>query len=139
MPPKPPNSRRDGRTLLVAILVLILLAPMGYYVAMGGVGARASEGEPFLEPPDPPDPECDRCVGNMTAAEMRTEHWQYLHRIREDVVRFGKRTEHGLDSCRTCHKSRERFCDRCHNTVSLTPDCFGCHNYQEPELDPSHG
>jgi hypothetical protein len=44
-------------------------------------------------------------------------------------VRHGKRGEVCLSKCGECHKSRERFCDRCHNAVSLTPDCFGCHYY----------
>lgn len=129
MPEKAPNGRRDGRALLVPILVLILLAPLGYYVVAGGVGARAPEGELFLEPPEPPDPKCDRCVGNRTAEEMRLYHWEYLHRIREDVVRYGNRTDDGIDTCKNCHRSRTRFCDRCHDAVSLKPDCFGCHNY----------
>jgi len=129
MSPKAPDSRRDGSTRLVAILVLILLTPLGYYVVAGGVGARGLAGEPFLEPAAPPDPAVERCIGNRTAQEMRFEHWGYLHQARENAVRYGKRTKEGLDSCKNCHKSRERFCNRCHDAVSVKPDCYGCHNY----------
>jgi len=34
-----------------------------------------------------------------------------------------------LQDCRICHESRAEFCDRCHEAVNLTPDCWNCHDY----------
>jgi hypothetical protein len=79
----------------------------------------------FLERPDP---KYDRCL--KETRYMRYHHWELLRGIREDIVRYGQREEDiGLYRCRECHTSRERFCNRCHDAVSLTPDCFDCHYY----------
>jgi hypothetical protein len=59
----------------------------------------------------------------------------YLKEIREEYVRYGIREAEGITSCKNCHTSRERFCDRCHNIADLTIDCFGCHYY--PETAPA--
>ena len=31
------------------------------------------------------------------------------------------------DTCMGCHKSKERFCDRCHEYSDVTPPCWECH------------
>ena len=49
--------------------------------------------------------------------------------LREEAVRYGRRGELSLNKCIECHGSREAFCNRCHEAVSLEPDCFGCHDY----------
>jgi len=60
---------------------------------------------------------------------MPYHHWTLLREVRNEVVRDGVRGEISLDRCRGCHPGRERFCNRCHEAVSLAPDCFGCHYY----------
>ncbi|MFC2085001.1 cytochrome C, partial [Bacteroidota bacterium] len=60
---------------------------------------------------------------------MRHHHWELLRTIREEVVRYGKRGEINLKKCQECHTSRERFCNKCHDAVSMKPDCYGCHYY----------
>ena len=117
----PPRSRRSA--FLVVLPVLILLVPLGYSVVYS-LFAPAEVSGPFLEMPDPKHEEC---VKDTTY--MRFHHWELLRGIREEVVRYGKRTEIGLKKCRECHTSRERFCDRCHEAVSMNPDCYGCHYY----------
>ena len=57
-----------------------------------------------------------RCAIDIVAAPLQ-------------VVRYGIRGEIGLKKCKECHTSRERFCTKCHEAVSLTPDCYGCHYY----------
>ncbi len=127
MPEKAANGLGgNGRGLLVLILVLIMAAPLGYYVVRAAVALAGDPAGEFLESPVTED---HKCVWNMTAGEVRLHHWEQLNRIREDVVRHGKRDVEGLNGCRRCHQSRENFCDRCHNRVGLTPDCFHCHNY----------
>ncbi len=125
MPGKTAFSRLKSRPILIAlILVLIILFPLGYSIVARAIPQGTEASELFLERPDPKH---ERCVEETIY--MRFHHWELLRGIREEVVRYGKRGEIGLNKCRDCHTSRERFCDACHNSVSLTPDCFGCHYY----------
>jgi hypothetical protein len=119
-----------GPALLASILVPVLLVPLGYSLVRGVI----AQGQ---EPPERPDPiHGSRCVvdearGITTNRDMRLKHWELLLGIREGAVRYGERGKINLGMCRECHTSRERFCDRCHNAVSLTPDCFHCHYYPD--------
>jgi hypothetical protein len=111
------------RAILVALIVLAILFPLGYSI-IGRVIAHAEPAEVFLERPDAKYKECVR-----ETEFMRYHHWELLRAIREEVVRYGYREDIGLKKCGECHTSRERFCDACHNAVSMTPDCWGCHYY----------
>lgn len=102
---------------------MILLVPLGYSVVYS-LFTPAEVSAPFLEMPDPKHEECVK-----DTAYMRFHHWELLREIREEVVRYGKRTDIGLKKCQECHTSRERFCNRCHEAVSMKPDCYGCHYY----------
>jgi len=120
------NKLLGGRGTLVAVglPVLIILFPFGYSLASFVAARGVSTPQPFLERPDA---QYDKCVAETDF--MRLHHWEMLRGIREEIVRYGMRGEVGLKNCADCHTSRERFCDRCHNAVSMTPDCFGCHYY----------
>ena len=101
---------------------------LGYAVELGLAGVRTFiHSEPFLERPDEKYKECVR-----DTEFMRLHHWELLRAVREEVVRYGHRGDIGISKCRECHVSREGFCNRCHNSVNLYPDCFGCHYYPEP-------
>jgi hypothetical protein len=119
--PEPPDQRRIAITVIV---ILIILVPFGYSVVDRVVAQDPDPAELFLERPDP---QHKACVEDTEY--MRYHHWELLRRTREEVVRFGVRGEVDLNRCRDCHTSRERFCSRCHEATSLTPDCFGCHYY----------
>jgi hypothetical protein len=117
-------QRRTGRALLVAVPLLILVVPIVYSI-VSSMRAQAAPVPPeFLEMPDPQHEECVRDTDYM-----RFHHWELLRAVREEVVRYGMRENPGLLECRRCHTSRERFCNRCHEAVSLYPDCWGCHYY----------
>ena len=69
---------------------------------------------------------------------MRANHMDLLNTWRDEVVREGKRTYHNeLDgqkynkslsnTCLHCHRSKEKFCDECHNFMGVTPYCWDCH------------
>ena len=109
--------------IAVGVLALLVL-PLAYSVVSHLVARATVAPAGLLERPDP---EHERCLEDT--AYMRFHHWELLRRVREEVVRYGARGEVGLKRCMECHKSRERFCDRCHESVSLSPDCFGCHHY----------
>lgn len=119
--PEPPDPRR---TMLTVVIILAILIPFGYSVVDRVVAQGPDPAELFLEYPDP---QYTACVEDTEY--MRYHHWELLRRTREEVVRFGVRGEVDLNRCRDCHTSRERFCNRCHDATSLTPDCFGCHYY----------
>jgi len=68
---------------------------------------------------------------------MRTNHMRLLDVWRNAVVRDnlfiytasdGKQYEMNLHrTCMGCHKSRERFCKRCHDYNDVAPPCWDCH------------
>ncbi|NQT13563.1 MAG: hypothetical protein HQ582_12495 [Planctomycetes bacterium] len=138
MPGKAASSRAgSGQTLLAAALVVIILCPFGYHVVAriaggvvglvrGVVSDGAEPAGPFLEKADTDQ---ETCIRGMSALEMRLHHWEHLKTIREEFVRHGHRSKDGLRNCKDCHTSRAEFCDKCHNAVTLTPDCWQCHNY----------
>ena len=115
----------NPKAAIVAIPILIVLFPLAYSVVCCGF----SSPQPFLEKPDEKH---EKCVKDT--AYMRFHHMDLLKRVRDEVVREGREGEVELDGCRECHPSRERFCNRCHDAVNLTPDCFRCHHY--PERSP---
>ncbi len=121
-----------GKTIvLVTLPIVVILAPLAH-----SVYDRVSAGEtpteaPFLEYP------ADREGGCVRDTEyMRFHHWELLREVRDASVRDGARGGITLSGCRDCHPSRDRFCNRCHEAVSLQPDCFGCHYYP---ADPASG
>jgi hypothetical protein len=122
METKPKLSSKSAYLALAAIL--IVLFPLGYSVASSLFSQGADPSGLFLERPDAVHESCVR-----ETEFMRFHHWELLRGIREEVVRYGIRGEVGLHNCRDCHESRERFCNRCHEAVSLFPDCFDCHYY----------
>ena len=122
-----------GQARLVVIIAVLILVPLGFSVVSQVASNTPESSTDFLERPDPKYEECIR-----EASYMRFHHWEHLREVREEVVRFGIRNkvdlngisvETGLSGCPECHKSRERFCDQCHNAASVIPDCFGCHYY----------
>ncbi|MEJ2589283.1 MAG: sulfate reduction electron transfer complex DsrMKJOP subunit DsrJ [Deltaproteobacteria bacterium] len=88
-----------------------------------------------------PFPELELPVGEKkcveSAAYMRTDHMRLLHAWRTAVVRDhlfvytstdGRRFEMNLHkTCMGCHKSRDRFCTRCHDYNDVSPPCWECH------------
>lgn len=115
---------KTGRARWVAILAVLILVPLAFSVVEKAPRNQADSSDDFLEKPDPKYEDCIR-----EAKYMRFHHWELLRGVREEVVRYGKRSDVGLLKCSECHTSRERFCDKCHEAASLTPDCFGCHYY----------
>ena len=120
-----PTEKGQARwVIIVAVLVFVPLAfSVALHISPDSTESSVSS-ESFLEMPDPQYEDCVR-----ETYYMRHQHWVLLRSVREEVVRYGKRGDIGLSKCSECHTSRERFCDRCHEAASLTPDCFGCHYY----------
>jgi len=68
---------------------------------------------------------------------MKSSHMKMLDEWRDSVVRDGNRVYvNGAGkqylmslqvTCMKCHTSREKFCDRCHNYLNVSPGCWDCH------------
>ena len=118
------TSNNKSSTAIALIPILIILCPL-LYSLFSFISAKGDQvSEPFYERPDAKYIECVR-----ETEYMRHHHWELLRAVREDVVRYGKRGEISLKGCQKCHTSRETFCNRCHEAVSMYPDCYGCHYY----------
>lgn len=101
--------------------ILALLAVLG---TLGPLGSEsAAQSDLGLE-----EPKGGKCI--MEEDQMRRTHMDFLRHKRAITVREGVRVkEESLLNCISCHPSRTKFCDRCHDYVGVSPDCFDCHNY----------
>lgn len=123
--------------VLVALPIVVILAPFGYSLYSHVFARDVQETRPFLELPAEPNEGCVR-----DTEYMRFHHWELLREVRDLAMRHGVRGEISLDRCRECHPNRDRFCNQCHVSVSLQPDCFGCHYYPASPASgtaPAHG
>jgi len=119
---------RDKGPILAGLIVFLALVtfPIWFDLASG------EEGKPpeLVLPPGGGE-----CVAET--AFMRTDHMQLLTEWRDDVVRRndriyttgdGRRYYKSLSgTCMSCHADKEKFCDRCHDYVGVTPYCWDCH------------
>jgi hypothetical protein len=135
-----------GKVLIgLAIFVIAALSIVGYNATMGDSDVFRTEGK--LGPEKPVGHE--KCVKDL--AYMQTSHMVLLNQWRDEVIREGKRelvkTEGGemvekslQNGCLSCHTSREKFCDRCHEYANVDPYCWDCHlaPNQEPAGKEAH-
>lgn len=76
-----------------------------------------------------------QCIRDI--AYMRSSHMDLLNEWRDDVVRRGERIYTAEDgrkfvmslqnTCMGCHTDKARFCDQCHDYLSVKPYCWDCH------------
>jgi len=116
-----------GKVILGIIVFLALITfPIWYNVANGKAGytpelERAAHG--------------DNCVRD--SAWMTGNHMDLLNQWRDEVVRQNSRYETGPDEVTDeksisytsldCHQNKDKFCDRCHDYMGVTPYCWDCH------------
>ncbi len=118
---------KKSRSFLVAgAIAAVLAAPFA--------ASYFGERRPALPKPELPraGKECVR-----PAAEMRERHMILLNRWRDDAVRRGLRGEITVGgaayrksltgACIKCHGEKEKFCDRCHASLAVSPVCWRCH------------
>lgn len=118
------STKQESSGFISAIPLIIILFPLLFSVFSFVFAQQPADDTAFLEMPAAQYTECVK-----ETEYMRHHHWELLRAVREDVVRYGKRSDISLRKCRDCHTSREDFCMKCHTATSLTPDCFGCHYY----------
>ncbi len=121
----------DGGKITAGLVLFVVLAvsPFLYNMTVGESAAR-----PELELPDKSvHPNCVAPV-----EQMRASHMDLLNDWRDRVVRDGDRiytapdgTEYEMslsNTCLDCHANKEKFCDRCHGYLDVSPYCWDCHN-----------
>jgi hypothetical protein len=127
------TDRERGQVNVAFVAIAVILLPFLYSTGVHLLGPEEQVIEEFLEPAAGGDTDRMReertCVDGRPAAFMRYHHWEFLKDLRDDVLRDGNRGGIRLQDCRQCHESRAAFCDRCHEAVNLTPDCWNCHSY----------
>ncbi|RLB59000.1 MAG: cytochrome C [Deltaproteobacteria bacterium] len=134
----------------LVIFVAGLTFPFWFTLAAGQADYR----------PDPERPTGQKhCVEDT--AYMKAWHMDLLDHWRDEVVRNGQRVylpdkrwpcsrdedctggfcQQGIcrydmsltNNCLECHRSRARFCDRCHDYLEVKPYCWDCHLAPEEE------
>jgi hypothetical protein len=124
-----------NNTGIAVLAILIILIPFGYSLVAAVFASGADETELFLEKPDAM---YTKCVEDTEY--MRYHHWELLRQVRDEVVREGVKTwKFGLDDCWTCHTSRQRFCDQCHNASNVQLLCFNCHYDPDAPSEEARG
>jgi hypothetical protein len=127
----------NGGPIVLGILVFLAIALFPFYNNMGKVNAKP---EPKTD--TPVILEYEKVNGKKECVEtkeyMRAEHMQILNQWRDSVVRDyyrgykstanGKRWNMSLQNgCMQCHSNKKKFCDECHNYLSVKPFCWDCH------------
>jgi hypothetical protein len=112
--------------VIIGIIIFILFFTMPFWLNFGKAKA--------LPKPEIPS-DTKECVESREY--MRAYHMKMLldwrdKKVREGQVYYinsqGKFFKMSLqNTCMKCHKSVEKFCDRCHSTISAHPDCWRCH------------
>ena len=127
----------DVGKIFIGILVFAAIAAFPFYYNIGRVNAKP---EPKFD--TPAIQEWEKQYGKKECVESkefrRAEHMQLLNNWRDTVVRQDnrgylsssnhKRFNMSLqNSCMNCHSNKKKFCDECHNYMSVKPYCWDCH------------
>ncbi|MBS1128337.1 MAG: cytochrome c family protein [Nitrospirae bacterium] len=127
----------NGGPIFIGIVVFLAVALFPFYSNVGKVNAKP---EPKTD--TPAILEYEKLNGKKECVEskewMRGEHMQLLNQWRDSVVRDDnrgyvstanhKRFNMSLQNgCMQCHSNKKKFCDECHNYLSVKPYCWDCH------------
>jgi len=127
----------DGGKIILGLLVFVAIALFPFYYQGGKASAKP---EPKTD--TPAIQEYEKLNGKKECVEskewMRGEHMQLLNQWRDSVVRDDnrgyvstanhKRFNMSLQNgCMQCHSNKKKFCDECHNYLSVKPYCWDCH------------
>lgn len=119
--------RDKGRIYLGLIVFLVLVTvPIWFNLFAGGESER-----PELVLPEGET----ACI--LPTEFMREDHMNLVMDWRDEVVRSGDRIFAADDgrryyksltaTCLGCHDQKDKFCDRCHDYLSVKPYCWDCH------------
>ena len=127
----------NGGPIFLGIVVFLAIALFPFY---NNFGKTNKAPEPKTD--TPAILEYEKTNGKKECVEskewMRAEHMQLLNQWRDSVVRDyyrgyksntnGKRWNMSLQNgCMQCHSNKKKFCDECHDYLSVKPFCWDCH------------
>ncbi|GBD98953.1 hypothetical protein BMS3Abin07_00984 [bacterium BMS3Abin07] len=128
----------DGGKILIGIIIFLAVATFPIYSNFGKVIKKP---DPKLDTPVIQKMKVKECV--EPKEYMRKDHMQLLISWRDAALRDGDRiykSTSGKDyhislqnSCLKCHSNKKKFCDECHNYVSVKPYCWDCHFAKKEE------
>ena len=118
----------DGGKIVLGLAVFVLLFTFPFWYNIG----NAAYTKPKLELPK----DAKECVEKTEW--MRAEHMQLLNEWRDEAIREGHHTYKNMvtgkvykkslsKTCLKCHAQKDKFCDRCHESLSVHPYCWDCH------------
>jgi len=123
---------RDREKILLGTAVALVVLTLPFWWNAGRAHAAP---QPELDTPTIAALPVRECVESK--AYMRANHMKLLHEWRDAVVRRnarayvntrGQEYEISLqNTCMHCHDNKSRFCDECHDYVTVTMDCWNCH------------
>lgn len=116
-----------GGKIITGLIIFLALISLPFWFNLGSAAYK----QPKVELPKNEK----SCVESKEY--MRTHHMELLNQWRDWALRDGKRTyiNHNgkkfaislQNTCLNCHKSKEQFCDKCHQDAGVTPYCWDCH------------
>lgn len=118
----------DKNKILTGLAVFVVFMTYPFWNNIGNAAYK----RPELEKPKI----AKECVESVEY--MRSEHMAMLNDWRDEVVRGGLHEYHSTlnhkayqksltKTCIKCHENKDKFCDKCHATVSVNPYCWDCH------------
>jgi len=116
-----------AKYVIPGVIVFLALFTTPFWLNIGA--------EKFVEPELSLPKDYKECI---EATEfMRAEHMNLLNIWRDKAVREGLRTYTASNgktwdvslqnTCMECHANKAEFCDKCHNTMNVSPYCWRCH------------
>lgn len=118
----------NAKYIVPGIVVFLILATLPFW--WSSIFVAGYESPELALPADK-----DQCI--ESAEFMKANHMQILDEWRDQVVRDGERLYTATDgkiwemslqnTCMDCHSNKEEFCDKCHDTTSVSPYCWECH------------
>ena len=121
-----------SKKIIPGLIIFFLFMTFPFWFNIGG--------EAYVTPELVLPEDHENCIESVEF--IRAEHMTILDQWRDAYVRDG----YGLykssltgemyamsltKTCMDCHDDKETFCDRCHDSVSVSPYCWDCHI--EPE------
>ncbi|NLW80103.1 MAG: sulfate reduction electron transfer complex DsrMKJOP subunit DsrJ [Desulfovibrionales bacterium] len=118
----------DKNKILVGLAVFVVFMTYPFWNNIGSAAYKRPELEKVKM--------AKECVEGVEF--MRSEHMAMLNEWRDEVVRNGQHEYHSTathrvhaksltKTCLKCHENKDKFCDKCHATVSVSPYCWDCH------------
>lgn len=122
----------DGWKIILGLVILVIIVTLPFTM---GIGKTYVQPKPSIDTPEIQKMEKKQCIESKEY--MREMHIKLLYSWKDYATREGKRVYIASDgkqynislqnTCMKCHSNKEKFCDECHNYVSVKPYCWDCH------------